>query len=87
MYGFLRGLRDSVAGFGLIFTYDTQEPLKDASTSPQETSLAQRRAAQQAEKKQKHAEQKELVLWRILAGSNVHDSPRYWYCISTMLFS
>ncbi|KAK8405067.1 hypothetical protein O3P69_001562 [Scylla paramamosain] len=86
VYGFLRGLRDSVAGFGLIFTYDIQEPPKDASTSSQETSLAQRRAAQQAEKKQKHAEQKELVLWRILAGSNVHDSHRYWENENNVLY-
>ncbi|XP_050715792.1 etoposide-induced protein 2.4 homolog isoform X1 [Eriocheir sinensis] len=78
LHGFLRGVRDSIAGFGLIFTYDTQEPSKDVSSLPQETSLARRRAAQQAEKKQKHAEQKELVLWRILAGSIVHDSHRSW---------
>ncbi|XP_045139186.1 etoposide-induced protein 2.4 homolog isoform X1 [Portunus trituberculatus] len=86
VYGFLRGLRDSVAGFGLIFTYDTQEPPRYVSTSSQETSLAQRRAAQQAEKKQKHAEQKELVLWRILAGSNVHDSHRYWENENNVLY-
>lgn len=85
LHGFLRGLRDSIAGFGLIFTYDAQVPSRDVSSPPQETSLARRRAALQAEKKQKHAEQKELVLWRILAGSNVHDSRRSWYCITALL--
>ncbi|KAG0715929.1 Etoposide-induced protein 2.4 [Chionoecetes opilio] len=74
VYGILRGLRDSVAGFGLIFTYDTQEPPKDVSSKPpQETSLARRRAVQQAEKKQKQAEQKQEdennVLYRIMQCS------------------
>ncbi|KAK4318440.1 hypothetical protein Pmani_010549 [Petrolisthes manimaculis] len=72
IYGFLRGLRDSLAGFVLIFRYDAEQPDKPSrSSSPtQETNLARRRAAQQAEKKQKQqAKQKDestKVIHRVL---------------------
>lgn len=61
----------------LIFGYDrdaqNREPVRSGSPSPQETNLAKRRAAQQAERKQKQALQKELVLWRIFSDPYVHD--------------
>lgn len=56
--GFVHGLRDSVAGFLLIFTYDAEVQEKPRSSSTQETNLAKRRAAQQAEKKQKQSSEK-----------------------------
>ncbi|XP_045594847.2 etoposide-induced protein 2.4 homolog isoform X5 [Procambarus clarkii] len=66
--GFFRGLRDSVAGFVLIFGYDAEVPEKPRSSPSQETNLAKRRAAQQVEKKKKQALQKDetKVTHRIL---------------------
>ncbi|KAG7160282.1 etoposide-induced protein 2.4 homolog isoform X2 [Homarus americanus] len=68
VYGFLRGVRDSFAGFVLIFRYDADAPKKPRASPVQETNLAKRRAAQQAEKKQKQASQKDetKVTHRIL---------------------
>ncbi|KAK8730042.1 hypothetical protein OTU49_008434 [Cherax quadricarinatus] len=59
IYGFLRGVRDSIAGFVLIFRYDVEMPENPRSSPTKETNLAKRRAAQQAEKKQKQALQKD----------------------------
>ncbi|XP_071536497.1 etoposide-induced protein 2.4 homolog isoform X2 [Panulirus ornatus] len=68
VYGFLRGLRDSIAGFVLIFRYDADAPEKPRSSPTKETNLAKRRAAQQAEKKQKQTLQKDdtKVIHRVL---------------------
>ncbi|ROT78274.1 etoposide-induced protein 2.4 homolog isoform X1 [Penaeus vannamei] len=57
--GFVRGLSDSIKGFVLIFHYDAEVPEKPRSSPTQETNLAKRRAAQQAEKKQRQASQKD----------------------------
>nr|XP_045594843.1 etoposide-induced protein 2.4 homolog isoform X2 [Procambarus clarkii] len=82
--GFFRGLRDSVAGFVLIFGYDAEVPEKPRSSPSQETNLAKRRAAQQVEKKKKQALQKELVLWRILRDPYVHVTAGSRYCIDCL---
>lgn len=51
--GFVRGLKDSLRGFYLIFHYDTELPEKPRRTPTRElTNLAKRRAAQNAEKTQ-----------------------------------
>ncbi|CAL4123373.1 unnamed protein product, partial [Meganyctiphanes norvegica] len=52
--GFVRGVKDSLRGFYLIFHYDTGLPEKPRRTPTRElTNLAKRRAAQNAEKSQK----------------------------------
>ncbi|KAK7079187.1 hypothetical protein SK128_010188, partial [Halocaridina rubra] len=57
--GYFYGLRDSLRGFVLIFTYDNEVHEKPRNSSSQETNLARRRAVQQAEKKLKHSQEKE----------------------------
>lgn len=58
LHGFGHGLVNSLAGFYLIFSYDAEVQEKPRSSS-QETNLAKRRAAQQAEKKQKQPNQED----------------------------